>query len=769
MKKIFFLLFTIVFGNVIQANDFHAGARWISINKGELPPNSWIAFRGEVNLENENLSDIEAKIAVDSKYWLWVNGEMVVFEGGLKRGPKPGETYFDRVQLEKYLVPGKNTIAVLVWYFGKQAFNHQDSGKGAMLFQLGQVEKPIKIDWKARIHPAFGNTGKPLPNYRLAESNVFFDAQKDMPKWITPGFDDSAWLEPTVIAKAGEKPFGKLWERPIPQWYDSGLINYTDIKVEKNENGTVVKAYLPKNITITPYLKVKSSAGKLIDIRTDNYRGGSENNVRTEYVTREGEQEFETYGYMNGHYVIYTLPVGVEVVDLKYRETKYNSEEIGHFRCNDPFYNKLWEKAVNTMYLNMRDGIQDPDRERAQWWGDVVILLGEILYTLDDDGKKAVEKAISNLVEWQKPDGVLYSPIPAGSWDKELPCQMLASVGDYGFWYYYFYTGKDELISYVYPYVKKYLALWKLEDAGLVEHRKGGWTWLDWGQQIDSALIYNTWYYMALNAASKMAEMENDTDYVNECQGRMQTLKVAFNRDFWTGEGYRSKNYKGSFDDRGNGLAVVAGLAGSERWDGVAKVLNENFNASPYTEKYILEALLMMDKTEQAQERLKKRYAKMVESPLTTLWEGWGIGSEGYGGGTYNHGWSGGPLTLMMQYMAGISPGEPGWGSYIIAPQLGKLNEVDCTVPTPYGMIKTNIKQSMDSFSIEASVPAENEGKLVLPVNEGSKKIYFNGQLIWQEGKTVFLPANINDLSFYKREITMKVKGIKDITINIEQ
>ena len=33
----------------------------------------------------------------------------------------------------------------------------------------------------------------------------------------------------------------------------------------------------------------------------------------------------------------------------------------------------------------------------------------------------------------------------------------------------------------------------------------------------------------------------------------------------------------------------------------------------------------------------------------TTLFEGWGIGQEGFGGGTINHAWSGGPLTLLSQ------------------------------------------------------------------------------------------------------------------------
>ena len=69
-----------------------------------------------------------ARIAVDSKYWLWVNGRMVVFEGGLKRGPNPRDTYYDQVDLAKYLIAGRNTVAALTWFWGKDGFSHKNSG-----------------------------------------------------------------------------------------------------------------------------------------------------------------------------------------------------------------------------------------------------------------------------------------------------------------------------------------------------------------------------------------------------------------------------------------------------------------------------------------------------------------------------------------------------------------------------------------------------------------------------------------------------------------
>ncbi|NIL98495.1 MAG: hypothetical protein GTO62_15550, partial [Planctomycetales bacterium] len=67
--------------------------------------NRWICFRKVVRLD-ETPGQAVARIAADSKYWLWINGERVVFEGQLKRGPTPDDTYYDRVDLAQYLRRG---------------------------------------------------------------------------------------------------------------------------------------------------------------------------------------------------------------------------------------------------------------------------------------------------------------------------------------------------------------------------------------------------------------------------------------------------------------------------------------------------------------------------------------------------------------------------------------------------------------------------------------------------------------------------------------
>jgi alpha-L-rhamnosidase len=83
----------------------------------------------------------------------------------------------------------------------------------------------------------------------------------------------------------------------------------------------------------------------------------------------------------------------------------------------------------------------------------------------------------------------------------------------------------------------------------------------------------------------------------------------------------------------------------------------------------------------------------MVNHPtISTLWEGWEIGSSTYGGGTYNHGWTGGPLSIMSAYVAGIQPTSLGYNTYIIKPQLGNLQNVAAKVQTVKGFVEVAIE-----------------------------------------------------------------------------
>ena len=505
-----------------------------------------------------------------------------------------------------------------------------------------------------------------------------------------------------------------------------------------------------RSAQITPYLKIKSASGNKIKILTDNYHGGSAPNVFAEYITKEGVQEFECLGWMNGHSVIYIIPKDVEILDLSYRETGFDTQFKGLFYCDDPKLNTLWNKAQRTLYITMRDTYMDcPDRERAQWWGDVVNELGEAFYALDEKAHSLTRKGIYELMDWQRTDSSIYSPVPSGNYDSELPMQMLASVGYYGFWTYYMGTGDKNTIEYVYPKVKKYIHLWKTDKAGFVIPRKGGWTWGDWGENKDMELLFNQWYIIALHGYELMSELVGENKEARWANATAENLKKAFHSKYWNGSYYVSSPDMTIPDDRAQALAIVSGTLPTNQYDKIRPFFSSYFNASPYMEKYVLEALCKMGFHQDALNRMKFRYKQMIESPLTTLWEGWGIGRDGFGGGTYNHAWSGGPLTIMSQFIAGIEVVDPAFSRFRIAPNPAHLNFIKAIVPLSNDReIRLELNKDNSVYNITLIVPEETVCEFILP--DEYKKMYINGVL--SKGKIELLNPGVWNilLSDYK-------------------
>lgn len=712
-------------------------AQWITAFEQQNETNNWTAYKKTCQIE-EVPSVALAKIACDSKYWMWINGEMAVFEGQLKRGPSPKDTYYDEVDIAPFLKKGKNTISILVWYFGKDGFSHNSSGKAALIFdcQAANFELLSDTNWKASIRREFGTAGLPLPNFRLPESSIRYDARLGNFDFTKPDAKNMAWGGTRSYGSPPVTPWNTLVKRPVPQWKDFGMKHYeNEMTFPFVSTGDTIVCELPYNAQITPFFKIEAKAGEEITVLTDHYKGGGPLNVRGEYITRKGVQAYENLGWMNGQKVYYIVPEGVKVLDLKYRETGYDSEFTGYFSSNDPFYANLWKKAERTLYVTMRDTYMDcPDRERSQWWGDMVNESGESFYALDPKSRFLTQKGILELINWQREDNTIFSPVPAGNWGRELPGQMLASIGYYGFWNYYMNTGDKETIAKVYDGVKRYLDIWELDENGVLVKRmtdadSKGWYWGDWGTNVDKDLLMNEWYYLALKGYKNMSELLGKQTQVEWAETRMKNLKKAFNATFWNGKEYRSYHYKDDKDDRGQALAVVAGLADKDKYRAIYKLLKTQEYASPYMEKYVCEALFLMGQSEYGLTRLKKRFQPMVDSKEhSTLFEGWGVGRNGYGGGSTNHAWSGGGLTILAQYVCGLYPLEPAWKKIMVKPDLGGLEFAETGNETIAGQVAVKVSKIRSGMHIELTVPEGSEAVVYIPVKE--KAVSINGEKV---------------------------------------
>lgn len=689
-----------------------APARGALIIRNETPADTsqWICFRKTINVKG-NPEENRLHIAADSKYWLWVNGVLEVYEGALKRGPNPKDTYIDNITLKNLRV-GCNTIAVLVWYFGKPSFSHRTSPCGGLYFDLEVGKQRFGSDssWLTIMHPAYYIPDGMTPNYRLSESNIGFDARKDIDGFFKPGYDDSSWRHAveTDIHAAGWNGFA---DRSVPMWKNYGCRRYAS---EVRDGGEII-CTLPYNAQISPIFRIKAPAGKVIGIRSDCYfiGGGS---VRAEYITKEGVQEYESLGWMNGHSVIYTIPDGVEVLSLGYRETGYNCEFAGTFICDNPDLNRLWRMSQRTLYLTMRDNYMDcPDRERAQWIGDVTNELVETFYSLSPSANQLTRKCLLEFANWQKPDSTLYAPVPQGNWDKELPMQSMAMTG-MGAWNYYLGSGDRQTIHDIYPAACRYVHMWRLNADGTVVYRPGAWDWGDWGENSDMKAMCQLWYSITLEYYARIAELIGEKKEMVWAHHTNDTLKKVLQRILWTGKAYRHPFYEGKTDERTQALAVLSGTASAEEYPALREIFNTVEYASPYMERYVLEAMCEMGNIPDAFKRMAKRYKPMIDSPHSTLWELFSYTEKD--GTSYNHAWSGAPLIILSKYVAGIQTVQPGFKTFKVCPELCSLSKIYTVVPTKYGSISLNVDKS-DGYSLKLTVPKGTSALLYLPTQYG--------------------------------------------------
>ncbi|MBR5438240.1 MAG: alpha-L-rhamnosidase N-terminal domain-containing protein [Clostridia bacterium] len=712
-------------------------AQWIWDKDNLTEKNVWMCLNKRVKLDKAP-ETLTAHISADSKYWLYINGETVVFEGSVKRGADENSGYYDSIDIAPYLREGENSVCALVWYWDNEtSYSYNSSGQGGFIFEAIGEGVTIISDksWKVKRHSAYIDSALYPPNYRLPEYSIYFDAREDMPEWISADYDVSSWENATEYAVGGEGAYGKLYPRGIPFLKDYGLKAYENSADYENYTvnkllGEKITVDIPYNAQLTPYLKVIAPAGKKIRITTENTLIGA---VSATYITKEGEQEFEALGWFNGEHITYKIPKGVTVVSLMYRETGYDSSFSGDFKCDDEFLDSLWQKSLRTLYVTMRDNFMDcPDRERAQWWGDVTSEMIMTMYSMDSSSYLLYQKGVEAMLSHIDDSKVLQTVVPISGDYFELPVQQLAGI--VGFLTYYEYTGDEAFIEKVYDASLDYLKLWDIGEDKLVVHRSGSWDWPDWGSKADMTAIENAWVYYALSAVERMAEITGEKDDLSFIAERKQNLAEGYEA-LWTEEGYKSKDVKKP-DDRANALAVLSGLADEEKYAAVTNVLTTTKNSSPYMEYYVLEALCEMGKYEQARDRIKDRYDGMMSEDYSTLWEFW----ESWRG-TMNHAWSGGPLVIMSKHFAGITPLKAGYEEVKIDPQYGLSDTMSCTVPSVKGLITLNYEKTADGYAVNLTVPEAMEALVYIPegatVNINSQPYYQNGEYVSGEAGAV--------------------------------
>ncbi|THU38278.1 T9SS type A sorting domain-containing protein [Niastella caeni] len=582
---------------------------------------------------------------------------------------------------------------------------------------------------------------------------VSYDAGNALTGWHTAAYNDNNWGNAITKGAPPVAPWNNLVHRTIPFWKDHGLTPYNKAFPSTINTNTTITQELGINIQGTPYLKVDAPAGVRIKIILNEF-------YWQEYITRPGVQEFECFAWQNSsdHTVKYefsNVTGPVTILDLKFRQTSYNTAIRGSFFCNDTSLNKLWTKCKNTSLVCMRDIFYDcPNRERGQWWGDVSEQILYSFYLYDEQANLLAKKAFRELMRTQKADGSLYTTAPGTAFN--LPDQNMAAVAM--LWKYYQYTGDASLVHELYPQAKKFIehcAGTANADGMLILQPQQGWNlwnWIDWGSNLNivdgsANTVCNALYITLLEAMIKMADLTGAAADKTYYQTLLYKVKVYFNYYFWnsSANAYVFHNNNGVqssvIDDRSNAWAVLAGMVDDSRKPGVLTVLKNRNNASPYQEMYIEMAMSMLNAND-ALTRMRNRYADMIGSWSSTLWE------EFPASNSNNHAWSAGPLYQLSAYVLGVRPTLPAYNEFIFEPQVTALTNLSAIVPSVKGDITVSYTRHSNTFTQTITNPLNTVAIVGIPkgmLAAGVKEICANRIAVWRNGSPM---GNVTGLTF---------------------
>ncbi len=470
---------------------------------------------------------------------------------------------------------------------------------------------------------------------------------------------------------------------------------------------------IPYNCHFQPWIEVDADAGKVVSFNSSNplvlYLTKTES-----YTTQSGHQVAEAKNWVSGEGAIYTIPAGVTVKAVKYRETGYDTTFAGSFVCNDSDYNTLWTKAARTAYICMRDHFYDcPDRERVGFWGDGTPELDQCFYVFDSKAHQLAKELVLRPLQ-----------------PKFYPGQHLEFLGDYGLWFYYLQTGDIESMRAIYDQTKTFLfETYKFGSSH---------TWFDWGKENkDTAVIETCFFYNCLGTLKKIALATGHEADVPEIDRRLEEIRSTFDSQYWKGSYYMSSQVTEP-DDRANVMAVNAGLADQSKWPAIYdNVLTKKTYSSCFFDRWVFEALCKMGRQEQALMRMHERYKTMIPASFTTLWEHydrwWASRVDAFDvASSMNHGWNP-PALILSQSIAGITPVAPGWITYQVLPREAFLKAIKVVVPTIKGNVTVDLNKTATEYALDLDSPADTTAIVGIPKGSFTnlREIKVNDTSIW--------------------------------------
>ncbi len=496
------------------------------------------------------------------------------------------------------------------------------------------------------------------------------------------------------------------------------------------------------------YLQIEADgpAGTVIDavyaeeIDQGRFLIDPSNRPMDRFILTQGRNSFEiAFGWKAFRYVqlIVRNPDGpVRLLSAGIRTRGYPVDIQGTFASGDPRITRVREICEHTLTLCMQDGFLDSSsREQQQWMGDGRWQAVMNYYISGDSRlhKKMLEQLGQSqnwlgLIRARYPDGHLNFPTIT-----TFNLAWISSFGDY-----YLYSGDDSLFEAWLPHITN--MLWWFtgyeNSDGLLENLPY-WAFVDWGglsfnpaESEGMITPVNLLYCESLNTAAFIAAHTGNEELAEGWFERAVNLADAIETHLWDTKrkaycDTKKKNrFSPTLSEITNAMALILLHNGQDKRAGeifqtIYSPKREDgiLTGSPYGFTLVCRALGRCGHPERALDFIRERYGRMLDQGSTTTWEGWELihrdkQGTAYGLSSASHGWGGGPLLFLSEEIAGIRPLEPGFTVFSVEPRLCGIGPVECTVPTPQGIIHLNARERNSKTAVEINVPEDSTAVL---------------------------------------------------------
>lgn len=217
-----------------QSEAFSQNAKWIWRKETENGINQYVEFRRDFTLTHRPLS-VEACISVDSDYLLFINGKEMQ---GRQFPSYPHDRVYNVIDLNGVLKKGKNTVAILAYYRGKDASEYR-LGRAGLLFEIHEKKSkktPLLVSdssFKTRLSKSYKSGLMPAVSAQMGFT-VEYNAYKE-DQWMSPEKPVPQDFKPAVtIAGPTDGYWKSLRKRPMPflttfDFEQAGLILSGDV------------------------------------------------------------------------------------------------------------------------------------------------------------------------------------------------------------------------------------------------------------------------------------------------------------------------------------------------------------------------------------------------------------------------------------------------------------------------------------------------------------------------------------------------------------